>query len=292
MKQSNTEEAAGSWFVRSRKWYSLWRIILAESHKQHRSLFGSSFVYFSLLIWPGIQLATVYYTFKPFLDVPQFTNHWSLANIPHGLFLFVATGMLGFIFFWSLVQSAWQFSWERYNGTLELLFLTPANRLVLILANGATALIQSTWLFLIFIAGLIAIVGGLRVAHPGMFVVAFLGLLIPAIAWGAFLNSIFIFSRDSGLLYSLLEEPMSFFSGARLPLTAMPVWIQTVGTIFPLTTSLIVLRGALLEAAGVTDLWPHLLLLAGLSLMLLLLSSYLLRKGEDRARQNGDYNLF
>jgi ABC-type transport system involved in cytochrome c biogenesis ATPase subunit len=62
-----------------------------------------------------------------------------------------------------LFQSAWQFSWERFHGTLELLFLSPANRLVLIVANGTGALIQSVWLFLTFTVGLITIIGGLNV---------------------------------------------------------------------------------------------------------------------------------
>lgn len=164
-------------------WRPLWRIFRAEALKQHRNLFGSKLVLFSLLVWPALQLATTYYTFKPFLGAPGFESRWSVAAQPGGVLLFVTTGMLGYTFFWSLVQSAWHFSFERFHGTLELLFLSPASRMGLLLANGATALVQSAWLFLTFAVGLIAIVGGLKVAHPVMYVVAFLGLLLPAVAW-------------------------------------------------------------------------------------------------------------
>ncbi|HLZ62472.1 MAG TPA: ABC transporter permease [Ktedonosporobacter sp.] len=271
---------------------SLRRVIAAEMLKQHRSLFGNKLTYFSLLIWPGLQLLTAYYMYKPFLGASGIIKNWTLASTPQGIFLFVTTGMLGFTFFWSLVQSAWQFSWERFNGTLELLFLTPVNRLALLVANGAMALIQSTWLFLVFSIGLIFLVGRLKVAHPAMFFVAFIGLFIPSVAWGAFLNSIFIFSRDAGFLYTILDEPMSFFAGVRIPLFALPVWVRVIGAIFPLALSLSVLRGSLLEAASLTALWPQLLALLGMSAVLIVAAACLLKWGEDHARRSGSLTLF
>jgi ABC-2 type transport system permease protein len=270
----------------------LWRVILAETLKQHRILFGSKLVYFSLLIWPCLELATAYYTFRPFLNAPGIATHWSLAGNPRAIALFFITGMLGFTFFWSLVQSAWQFSWERFHGTLELLFLSPANRLVLIVANGTGALIQSVWLFLTFTIGLITIIGGLNVANPAMYVLAFFGLLIPAMAWATFLNSFFIFARDAGFLYTLFEGTMSFFAGVRIPLFAFPLWIRIIGIVFPLTTSLIVLRGVLLEGATPATLWPQLLFLAGISVALFAAAAWLLKRGEENARRSGSLTLF
>jgi ABC-2 type transport system permease protein len=168
--------------------------------------------------------------------------------------LFVATGMLGYAFFWSLVQSAWQFSFERFAGTLELLFLSPANRLVLMLANGVMAL--------------------------------------PAVAWGTCLNSLFIFSRDSSFLYTILEEPMSFFAGVRIPLLSLPVWAQVIGLVFPLTTSLTVLRGILLEGAVLATVWPQLLFLLAVSIALFIAAAVILRVGERHARRTGSLSLF
>lgn len=269
-----------------------WRIMLAEGLKQHRTLFGSRLIYFSLLIWPILQLTAAYYAFQPFLHSQSVVRHWPLAVDAHAIFLFFTTGMLAYTFFWSLVQSSWHFSFERFNGTLELLFLSPANRFALILANGTTALFQSTWLFLTFAIGMIAIVGGLKVASPMMFLVAFLGLLVPSVAWATFLNSIFIFSRDSGFLYTILEEPMSFFAGVKIPLLAFPLWVRIIGLIFPLTTSLVVLRGALLEGADIVALWPQILFLMGLSAVLMGLAVILLKYGEDHARKHGTLTLF
>ena len=270
----------------------LWRIITAETLKQHRTLFSSRLIYFSLFIWPALQLASAYYTFQPFSGSSTVAHQWSLATNPRTIFLFFTTGMLGYTFFWSLVQSAWHFSFERFNGTLELLFLSPANRFMLVLANGAAALIQSVWLFFVFTIGIILLVGGLHVANAAMFLVAFLGLLIPAIAWATFLNSLFIFSRDSGFLYTILDDPMSFLAGVKIPLLAFPFWVRLIGLIFPLTTSLIILRGALLEGADIIALSGQLLFLLVFSALLLLLSVFLLKRGEEHARKSGSLTLF
>lgn len=268
------------------------RVFLAEALKQHRSLFGTWSTYCSLLVWPGLQLAISFYVFKPFSGSSHFMKNWPLAATPGGIFLFIVTGMLGYIAFWSLVQSSWQFSKERFEGTLELLFLTPVNRLILILANSIIALAQSAWLFLVFCIGLIILVGRLNMASPLMLLVAFFSLLIPAVAWGAFLNAFFIFSRDSSLISTVLDEPMAFLAGVNIPLMALPTWIRFIGALFPLTTSLIVIRGIFLEKATMIDILPQLAILLLFSLALLTLAHFILIKGEKRALHNGTLTLF
>ena len=64
------------------------------------------------------------------------------------------------------------------------------------------------------------------------------------------------------------------------------------GAIFPLTTSLIVLRGALLDSETLLTLWPSLLFLAGFSLAMLLATALILKKGEAHARLHGTLTLF
>jgi ABC-2 type transport system permease protein len=271
---------------------ALWKIVRAEMLKQHRILFGSKMMYFSMLVWPALELASAYFTFRPFLHAPDLARNWSVAADPSSVALFFITGLLGYTFFRSIVQASWQFSFERFHGTLEILFLSPANRLVLILANGAGGLVQSVWLFLTFSLGLILLVGGLHMASPAMIIVAFLGLLIPSLGWAAFLNSLCIFARDSGFVYTVIESTMSFFAGVRIPLPAFPFWVRAVGLLFPLTTSLVILRGALLSNETLQTLWPQLLFLGGFTLLMLLTAMLILKKGEEHAREHGTLTLF
>ncbi|WP_213454501.1 hypothetical protein [Rhizomonospora bruguierae] len=150
----------------------------------------------------------------------------------------------------------------------------------------------SAWLFGAFAVAAAAATGTLRVAHPGMYLVALAALLVPAVAWGAFLNSLLMFSRDSPFLYTPLDDPLWFVAGVRLPLFALPVWVKAIGLAFPPTTSLTVLRGALLEASGVGELSGELAMLAALSVALFALTAVTLRIGEWHAQTSGSLQLF
>lgn len=266
------------------------KVFAAEGLKQHRRMASNKTMVFSQLLWPLLELFTIYFTIRPVADSGE--QRWPLAATPGGLLAFLATGALGFAFFFALVQSAWHFSFERQTGTLELLFLSPANRLVLVIANGVGALVQNLWLFLCFAGALVFVPGVLRLAHPAMFVVVFLALLIPAIAWGAFLNSMLIFSRDSAFLFTVFSDPMAFVSGARIPVAFLPGWIAAVGTVLPLTASLVVVRGALLQANTLADLGGSLIQLAVISAVLVALAALLLKLGERRAQRTGQLRLF
>ncbi|MER7751864.1 ABC transporter permease [Kitasatospora sp. NPDC097643] len=267
------------------------KVFAAETLKQHRRLFGQPLVIASMLVWPLLQLAATYYTLHPIAAGSAAAARWPLAADPGRLLGFLATGALAWAFFFSLVQSASHFTYERMTGTLELLFLSPANRLVLMLANGAGALLQNAWLLTCFLGATAAGFGTLDVAGPWMYPVVLLALLVPAVAWGALLNSLMVFSRDSMFLYTVLDDPMWFVGGVRLPAFALPGVLRLLGAALPLTGSLTVVRGALLEGEGLAALAPGLAWLAALSALLLAGAALALRVGEARAQRTGSLSL-
>lgn len=267
------------------------RVVAAEWLKQHRRVNGSVLVVCSMLLWPVLELAATFYTVKP-VATEEAATRWPALASPADLFVFLVIGALAFTFFYSLVQSAWHFSFERQTGTIELLFLAPVDRLVLVVANGAGSLVQNTWLFTCFTAALLALTDVVHVAHPGMWLVIFGALLVPAVAWGALLNSVLLFSRDASFLYTLFGDPMALACGVRLPVSALPAAIGALATLLPLTGSLAVLRGALLDGDGVVALLPELAGLAALSVALLAAASVVLRVGERRVQRSGTLRMF
>ncbi|RKR91084.1 ABC-2 type transport system permease protein [Micromonospora pisi] len=268
------------------------QIFAAETLKQRRRMSGSKVIFFSMLLWPLLELLTLYYTVLPVVGGGAIARRWPAAADPQSMLAFLATGSVGFSFYFALVQSAWHFSFERQAGTLELLFLSPARRLSLVVANGVGGLIQNVWLFVCLSVAVLALTDAVHVAHPAMFLVAFLALFVPSLGWGALLNGLLIFSRDSAFLFTILGEPMAFSGGARLPLWMLPGWIATVGTVLPLSGSLVVVRGAILDGKPFDDLaWP----LVGLgvsTVVMLLLASLVLHLGERRAQRTGQLRLF
>ncbi|MFF1908892.1 ABC transporter permease [Kitasatospora sp. NPDC058218] len=267
------------------------KVFAAEALKQHRTLFGQPLVLASMLLWPLLQLAATYYTLHPIAAGSTAAARWPLAADPAKLLGFLATGALAWAFFFSLVQSAWNFAFERTTGTLELLFLSPADRLVLMLANGTGALLQNAWLLTCFLGAAAFGFGSLDVAGPWMYPVVLLALLLPAVAWGALLNSLMVFSRDSAFVYTVLDDPMWFVAGVRLPVFALPGVLRVLGAALPLTGSLAVVRGALLEGEGLGELAPGLARLAVLCALLLAGAALALRLGEARAQRTGGLRL-
>ncbi|WP_241002500.1 ABC transporter permease [Streptomyces sp. CB01881] len=267
------------------------KVFAAEALKQHRTMFGQPLVVASMLVWPLLQLAATYYTLHPIAAGSAAAARWPLAADPGRLLGFLATGALAWAFFFSLVQSAWNFAYERTTGTLELLFLSPADRLVLMLANGAGALVQNAWLLTCFLGAAAFGFGALDVAGPWMYPVVLLALLLPAVAWGALLNSLMVFSRDSAFVYTVLDDPMWFVAGVRLPAFALPGVLRVLGAALPLTGSLAVVRGALLEGEGLGELAPGLAWLAALCALLTAGAVLALRLGEARAQRTGGLRL-
>ncbi|WP_186579406.1 ABC transporter permease [Aquibacillus kalidii] len=262
----------------------------AEMVKSHQHNFHSKMIYLSLFFWPVLLFITSYFALKPF-DLGS-TSPIAEFFDPDDLMLFLLTGYLGYIFFWSLVQSAWQTSYERQTGTLELIFLTPVSRLAFVYGRAAGNLFEAVWLFSVFTVLMLVIVGGMQSIVWSALPLAFVILIVSAVIWGGFLNVVFLFSRDASFLFTILEEPMEFFAGIRLPVAAFPVWGKVIAYIFPLTFVLEMIRGLVVEGKSFTELLSPFAWLVGILSLLFLLTIILLNKAEKNAKETGNMVLF
>lgn len=150
-------------------------------------------VYFSLFIWPVLLFATADFSVKPF----DTSNSSTLAKWmdPKQISFFLLTGYIGYVFFWSLVQSAWQMSWERQNGTLELIFLTPASRVWMMYCRAGANLIEGVWMFTMFSILIALFLNDTPIPPVENIVFAFMILCISAVVWGLLKYDFFIFTR-------------------------------------------------------------------------------------------------
>ncbi|SHN84863.1 hypothetical protein SAMN02745215_04296 [Desulfitobacterium chlororespirans DSM 11544] len=136
------------------------------------------------------------------------------------------------------------------------------------------------------------LVGGVHLAGWWSVPLGLLILAVSAVIWGGFLNVIFLFSRDSGFLYTILDEPMLIFSGVRIPVAALPYWGKLIALVFPLTYVLEILRNLVIEGYGFTQILPSLGGLLAVLAVLCLLSSRLVILAEKHALRTGNLNLF
>lgn len=267
----------------------LFLICGAEIRKQRRHDYHSAFVWLSLLLWPVLGFFEVYYTYQPFAGEAGY------PGLPggKGLLAFLATGYMAYTCFWSMVQNAWSMSLnERRGGTLEIAFLSPANRLAMNYGRALGALLQEVWMFLCFCLFILFYSGVFSVKHLLLFPPLLLLLIVSSALWGGMLNAVFLFSRDAGIIMDVLDTPMVLFSGTRIPTACFPLWARLLSMAFPLTYCLNLMRLALHITENDGAFGKNLLCLVACCLVMILITVLLIRRAEGHNRETGEWQFF
>lgn len=266
------------------------KVVLAEMKKQFRHTFHNGLVVFSMFLWPLLSFATAYYQFKPFSFEGIYDAIWYLKE--DTLITFIMIGYFAMMFFRSLVESAWRFSFERTSGTLELIFMSPANRMAVIFGNALASLLSNVWMFTVFIVGLSFIANTTVISNPLLLIFGLMLMMIMAVLWGMLLNALFICSRDSSFLFTILEEPMELFSGVKIPVQLFPLWAKTIAGVFPLTYAIKLLRKIVFLHSSFYDV-QGLIYTSVLICITMFVATYLvLIAGEKVNRRTGNMALF
>lgn len=258
--------------------------------KQHRNYFFNKSIYISLFIWPVLTFVTAYYSYKPF-RLDKIVGELGYIN-EKNLIVFVLMGYLCLIFFRCFVQSAWRFSMERTFGTLEFVYMTPAHRLAFIMGNAVSSLFESIWLFVVFALGIFLLNA---TAHKINMLCAFIGivlLIVLSMLWGMLLNALFLFSRDSSFLFTILEEPMEIFAGIKVPSAVFPIWAKAISAVFPLTYIAEMLRRIFIRGDNVSRIKGFVFTSVSIGFLMLAVTVLCLKLGERYAKKTGNMALF
>lgn len=263
-------------------------VCLAEMVKQRKNHYNSWANFVSLLLWPVVIYFTTFFTYNSF-EVSLLKKYGISSK--DDLLVFLVIGALGYNCFFAMVQGAFQTLREREDGTLEIIYLTPANRLALLYGRALGGFFQSTWLFTLFFIGIIFYTKNIVIEKLVALVFSYLILLFCSIIWGGFMNVLFMTSRDSSFWFSVCDEPMNFFSGVKIPVNAFPPIARIVASIFPLYYCLDVMRMILLAP----NLEMNLTYLYGFifSIIVIVIITFLISCiSERRNRKTGNLQLF
>lgn len=257
-----------------------------EMAKQRRNYFSTWSTYISLLLWPILTVGTVIYSYKSF-DI-------SMLNVigihsESDLWIFLLTGFLCYNCFWVMVQSAFFMQRERQNGTLETIFLAPAPRLAIMYGRSLGALFQSTWILLLYTVAVLMIQRDKIVDVIVVLPVVYIIVIVSAVCWGGFINSIFVISRDIDFWFSLCDEPMKLLAGVSLPVKIMPMILRLISAVFPLTYSLEIIR-QLLVGGGLDFSVLSRYIIA--NLVVVAITVFILSKAEKNNRVTGNLSLY
>ncbi len=181
--------------------------------------------------------------------------------------------------------------WDRNQGILEAVFLTPMSSLAYMTGRMLSAFSLAT-MDLLFLFGLGYFLG-FRVAsfNVPLFLVTVLLMVVSLFGLGLIVNSVTLIFRDRVNTANTLTSLVLVFTGIVAPLRLMPSWAQVIGSGIPFTYALNLMRSSLLSSAPSIN-YGDLSLLVLLSLVYLLLGYSLLRATVGAVRDKALYSAF
>ena len=159
-----------------KKWI---RVCKGEAVKQKKNYFNTPVTYIASFLWPVLNGIITYYTYKTF-DIACLVRFGILSE--EDLLIYIFTGLLGYNSFWLMIQSAVYVQNERQNGTIEITYMTPANRMAIIYGRAIGNIIQNIGMIVSFLVILI-IMGKFSFSVSKVFL-GIIILLISSVIWG------------------------------------------------------------------------------------------------------------
>jgi len=240
-----------------------------------KSLTRSGLFVFTSVIEPLIFATLSYYLFK--------------AGRTPGTLLYasLSAGLMG-IWTSTLFGSGGVITWQRWQGTLEPTVASPPPlMLVLFPLTFATASIGLYSLASTLLWGRFAFGIPLDLVHPLAFVVAVPVTILTLGALGLVIGASFVLYRNANALSNMLEFPVWLVTGALVPLSLLPGWIQPLSWVLGPTWGFRAVRAAAIGG----DPWPAIGMCVVLGLAYTVVASFVVRYFEFRARVRATLSL-
>jgi ABC-2 type transport system permease protein len=180
-------------------------------------------------------------------------------------------------------------AWERWEGTIEYTFMAPLSRAVHLLGMGAFAVIYGVLRTALLFA-VVAQFFGLPFPHAD-FGTALVLLAVASVSFvgvGMCTAVLPLISPEKGAQLGFIAQGLLLVvSGVYYPVSVMPEWMQAIATISPATYALEGIRAAVLDGAGLGEVWGDLWPLALMGVVTIPLGLAVFRAGERYAKRNG-----
>ncbi|MBN1569080.1 MAG: ABC transporter permease [Acidobacteria bacterium] len=170
---------------------------------------------------------------------------------------------------------------EKEIGTLEQLMVTPMRPVELILGKTLPfALIGLIDMMIVTGAALLLF----NISFRGSFLLLLfcsLLYLMPSLGAGLYLSTISNTQQQANLGSFFITTPAFMLSGFAFPISNMPVAVQYLTYLNPIRYFMEIVRGIFLKGAGISVLWPQMLILAVYGAAILALSVFRFHKTLD-----------
>ncbi|MEV0898332.1 ABC transporter permease [Actinoplanes sp. NPDC049802] len=195
----------------------------------------------------------------------------------------VGAGLMGV---WAsvLTGSGGAIQHQRFEGTLEIIMLTPRHPAIVVLPlTAATAVTGCYALIATLLWGRIVYGIPIDLAHPVAFGAATVACIAGLGMFGLLMASTFVLLRNANALVNSLDYPVWLLSGMLVPISVLPAWTAPIAAVLPTTWGARALR----EATIGGPVWPSIGICLTLGAVCLALGAVLLKSFERRARAAG-----
>jgi ABC-2 type transport system permease protein len=194
----------------------------------------------------------------------------------------IVPGLIAIILFQTTVSlTALSIVKERERGTIEQLIVTPIRNWELVLAKIIPYILVSfANTILILLIGTFWFQVPIRGSLLLLFVLTGLYLL-PNLGLGLLISTVAKTQQQAQLMTMPIMLPSMMLSGFIFPIASMPVFLQAVGYMLPLTYFIFILRSLVIKGAGLELLIPQTLTLMAFAFALLTLAALRFRKSLD-----------
>jgi ABC-2 type transport system permease protein len=170
---------------------------------------------------------------------------------------------------------------ERERGTIEQLIVTPIRSWELIVAKIIPYILVSFANTILIMAVGIFLFG---VPMRGSLVLLFslVGLyLLPTLGLGLLISTAARTQQQAQLMTMPIMLPSMLLSGVFFPTSSLPVFLQAIGNLLPLTYFVIILRSIVIKGVGLDMIMPQVLALTFFAILLLGLAARRFQKTLD-----------
>ena len=205
------------------------------------------------------------------------------------LFVFLQGGLLLFVFNGTaLGRPVNAVTRDLTNGTLEYLYATPSSRYAYFVGTIiSSALINVLLFFPIYV--FLVFYSNASLVNMLMVLLACLTALVAIVALGIMIALLAILWRQVGSITAFIGLLFEFLSGAYIPVSAFPPFVRFASYLLPYTWANDLIRYYSFEGRWTTGfpIWIEWITLISYAVLFTLISRFLLKKTEQRAKKSG-----
>lgn len=170
---------------------------------------------------------------------------------------------------------------ERERGTIEQLIVTPIRNWELVVAKIIPYIIVS-FANTILIMAIGTFLFGVPLRGSLLLLFALIGLyLLPTLGLGLLISTAAKTQQQAQLMTMPIMLPSMMLSGVFFPISSLPLFLQFVGNLLPLTYFVYILRSIVIKGVGLSMIMPQVIALTVFAIILLGLAAMRFKKTLD-----------